>query len=112
MIDYALNTKSMGLHVQFIFQVMLNSMSTLVTFVKDFKEDCVPELLQNLHKGTHIQSINGCCLDGLSMSQVLQTIQLEVSSSRMLQLMVRAQLTSCAVPRQMLQQCAGTCVYG
>ena len=49
-----------------------DSMFSRIVLIKNFNEDCVPDLQNKLGKYTHIQFVNGVFLDGLSIDRVTE----------------------------------------
>ena len=76
--------------VLFIVYIQMSSASTFsrVVLVKVLSNDCIEELRHNVGKNSHIQSINGHFLDGLSTEQAVEIVHKE-SEKKCVQLLVR-----------------------
>ena len=59
-----------------------------IALIKALNDDCVSDLRRRVGRYTHIQSINGCFLDGFSIKNISAIFQSETKKDSV-QLMVR-----------------------
>ena len=77
-------------HTVYTYSMQMSPESVFprITLIKELNEDCVTDLRHQVGLYTHIQSINGCFLDGYSVRNISAIFQLETKKENV-QLMVR-----------------------